>query len=89
MVPRGNQYSIKNASLDDCIIFYARVKAYDAAPVARADEEKLQAKSGSKKHLQPPWLELPPKSSPQSSREPVTVVVKKGSSKKTAASLKK
>ncbi|KAG0029465.1 hypothetical protein BGZ81_003763 [Podila clonocystis] len=33
MVPRGNQYSIKNVSREDSIIFYARVKAHDAEPV--------------------------------------------------------
>ncbi|KAF9212865.1 hypothetical protein BGZ59_006218 [Podila verticillata] len=98
MVPRGNQYSIKNASRDDCTIFYARVKAHDVTPVPRADEckderkgntgrsKKEQTKPESKKLLQPPSPEPSPESSSLSSPEPMVVVTKKGRSKKAATS---
>lgn len=100
MVPRGNQYSIKNASHDDCTIFYARVKTHDAAPVPLADERKdekkgstgrstiAQAKPKPKKQMQPPSAEPSPESSSLSSPEPVAVVTKKGHSKKVASSKK-
>ncbi|KAF8985096.1 hypothetical protein BGZ52_011526 [Haplosporangium bisporale] len=98
MVPRGNQYSIKNASRDDCTIFYARVKAHDVTPVPRADEckderkgntgrsKKEQTKPESKKLLQPPSPEPSLESSSLSSPEPMVVVTKKGRSKKAATS---
>ncbi|KAF9378068.1 hypothetical protein CPC16_011485 [Podila verticillata] len=98
MVPRGNQYSIKNASRDDCTIFYARVKAHDVTPIPRADEckderkgntgrsKKEQTKPESKKLLQPPSPEPSPESSSLSSPEPMVVVTKKSRSKKAATS---
>ncbi|KAG0037257.1 Centromere protein C [Podila clonocystis] len=101
MVPRGNQYSIKNVSREDSIIFYARVKAHDAEPVTvpgkRKDGKKKgnteisvkETKPGNKKQLPPPSLEPSPEVSSQSSAEPVAIDTRNSSSTKKGAKFQK
>ncbi|KAG0342964.1 Centromere protein C [Podila horticola] len=95
MVPRGNQYSIKNVGREDSIIFYARAKAHETEPVLAPDERKdgkrkrgnterfvKDTKARNKKQLPPPSPEPSPEVPSQSSPEPTTVVTKKGRSTK-------